>query len=152
MASSARLAARLPLLHVGRRLPPRGPRPLRPRHYSSSSSPSSAFQHHPSPPRLPADEQAEFERLQRAAAFPLASPAPATTTAAATAAPSVLAASTQQQASPDSADGDGVWRGAPPEFEGDKNPKTGEIGGPKNEPLRWGSQGEWTYNGRATDF
>ncbi|KKY23472.1 hypothetical protein UCRPC4_g02920 [Phaeomoniella chlamydospora] len=43
-------------------------------------------------------------------------------------------------------------RGAQPEFEGDRNPKTGEIGGPKNEPLRWGAAGEWTYNGRATDF
>lgn len=46
----------------------------------------------------------------------------------------------------------GVWRGAPPEFEGDKNPKTGEVGGPKTEPLRWGSAGDWSYNGRVTDF
>lgn len=48
-----------------------------------------------------------------------------------------------------------VRRGAKPEFEGDVNPKTGEIGGPKNEPLRWGStgeQGDWSYNGRVTDF
>jgi len=45
-----------------------------------------------------------------------------------------------------------VRRGAPPEFEGDVNPKTGEVGGPKNEPLRWGHQGDWSYNGRATDF
>ncbi|KAJ4330322.1 hypothetical protein N0V95_010073, partial [Ascochyta clinopodiicola] len=46
-------------------------------------------------------------------------------------------------------------RGAPPEFEGDVNPKTGEVGGPKNEPLRWGSDGkmgDWSYNGRVTDF
>ncbi|KAF2036218.1 DUF1674-domain-containing protein [Setomelanomma holmii] len=46
-------------------------------------------------------------------------------------------------------------RGAPPEFEGDVNPKTGEVGGPKNEPLRWGSGekfGDWSYNGRVTDF
>ncbi|KAI4666692.1 uncharacterized protein J4E79_002732 [Alternaria viburni] len=46
-------------------------------------------------------------------------------------------------------------RGAPPEFEGDVNPKTGEVGGPKNEPLRWGSTGktgDWSYNGRVTDF
>ncbi|KIW88635.1 uncharacterized protein Z519_10681 [Cladophialophora bantiana CBS 173.52] len=43
-------------------------------------------------------------------------------------------------------------RGAQPEFEGERNPKTGEIGGPKNEPLRWGPSGEWTYNGRTTDF
>ena len=43
-------------------------------------------------------------------------------------------------------------RRAQPEFEGDVNPKTGEVGGPKNEPLRWGPTSEWTYNGRATDF
>ena len=43
-------------------------------------------------------------------------------------------------------------RGAPPEFEGNVNPKTGEVGGPKNEPLRWGHQGDWSYNGRVTDF
>jgi hypothetical protein len=43
-------------------------------------------------------------------------------------------------------------RGAPPEFEGDVNPKTGEVGGPKNEPLRWGHRGDWSYNGRVTDF
>merc|ERR1712093_642803 len=42
-------------------------------------------------------------------------------------------------------------RGSKPEFEGDVNPKTGEVGGPKNEPLRWGAGGEWTYNGRTTD-
>ena len=46
----------------------------------------------------------------------------------------------------------GIRQGAPPEFEGDKNPKTGEVGGPKNEPLRWGSKGDWSYNGRVTDF
>lgn len=36
------------------------------------------------------------------------------------------------------------------EFEGDVNPTTGEIGGPKTDPLRWKS--EWTFGGRATDF
>lgn len=48
-----------------------------------------------------------------------------------------------------------IRRGAKPEFEGDVNPLTGEVGGPKNEPLRWGSTGErgdWSYNGRVTDF
>lgn len=45
-----------------------------------------------------------------------------------------------------------IRRGAPPEFEGDVNPRTGEVGGPKNEPLRWGAEGEWAYNGRTTDF
>jgi len=36
------------------------------------------------------------------------------------------------------------------EFEGDTNPSTGEVGGPKTNPLKW--EAEWTYNGRATDF
>ncbi|KAL9127447.1 MAG: hypothetical protein Q9217_003684 [Psora testacea] len=45
-----------------------------------------------------------------------------------------------------------VRRGARPEFEGDRNPKTGEVGGPKNEPLRWGGEVDWSYNSRVTDF
>jgi hypothetical protein len=45
-----------------------------------------------------------------------------------------------------------IRRGAQPEFEGDRNPKTGEVGGPKNEPLRWGGEADWSYNGRVTDF
>ncbi|KAL9100580.1 MAG: hypothetical protein Q9163_004069 [Psora crenata] len=45
-----------------------------------------------------------------------------------------------------------VRRGSKPEFEGDRNPKTGEMGGPKNEPLRWGGEVDWSYNGRVTDF
>lgn len=45
-----------------------------------------------------------------------------------------------------------IRRGVQPEFEGDRNPKTGEVGGPKNEPLRWGGGVDWSYNGRVTDF
>ena len=45
-----------------------------------------------------------------------------------------------------------VRRGVKPEFEGERNPKTGETGGPKNEPLRWGGEVDWSYNGRVTDF
>jgi hypothetical protein len=37
-----------------------------------------------------------------------------------------------------------------PEFDGEINPRTGEVGGPKNDPL--GYEKEWTYGGRATDF
>lgn len=36
-----------------------------------------------------------------------------------------------------------------PEFEGDRNPVTGEIGGPKQDPLR---HNDWSFNGRVTDF
>lgn len=35
------------------------------------------------------------------------------------------------------------------EFEGDVNPKTGEVNGPKQEPLR---HGDWSFSGRVTDF
>lgn len=36
-----------------------------------------------------------------------------------------------------------------PEFEGDRNPETGEVGGPKQDPLR---HNDWSFNGRVTDF
>lgn len=36
-----------------------------------------------------------------------------------------------------------------PEFEGEINPKTGERGGPKQDPLR---HGDYSFNGRVTDF
>ncbi|RDA89720.1 hypothetical protein CP533_2517 [Ophiocordyceps camponoti-saundersi (nom. inval.)] len=79
---------------------------------------------HPSPPKLPKAQQAEFDRLKSEAA---------------------AAAETKTTPEP-------LRKGAPPEFEGDANPATGEVGGPKNEPLRWGSAGDWSYNGRVTDF
>jgi len=124
---------------------------LAPRH-------SSTFEQTPSPPRLPADQQAEFERLQRAAEARLSShtqqqpPAPS----------SALATSRHvtEPAQPEAAAGTvaagtlsgGIRKGAPPEFDGEVNPSTGEVGGPKNEPLRWGGEGDWSYNGRVTDF
>ncbi|KAF9181830.1 putative mitochondrial protein, conserved [Haplosporangium sp. Z 11] len=37
----------------------------------------------------------------------------------------------------------------PDEFEGDTNPTTGEVGGPKREPVRFG---DWSFKGRVTDF
>ncbi|KAI8069612.1 hypothetical protein BC940DRAFT_297090 [Gongronella butleri] len=36
-----------------------------------------------------------------------------------------------------------------PEFQGDVNPKTGEVNGPKNEPLK---HGDWSFGCRVTDF
>lgn len=134
---------------------------------------SSSFDSHPSPLRLPAEEQAEFERLLREASESVAAAEladavraanatavaensieaqAATTTAATTAATTASAA---PDAAPEGTSGnpvEGVWRGAPPEFQGDRNPVTGEVGGPKNEPLRWGSSGDWSFNGRVTDF
>ncbi|KPM42723.1 hypothetical protein AK830_g3814 [Neonectria ditissima] len=107
---------------------------------------SSTFRNKPAPPKLPADQQAEFERLQRAASVSAAfQPEPAASTPA--------TSQPRHESAPAPADvNQGLFRGAPPEFEGDVNPKTGEVGGPKNEPLRWGHQGDWSYNGRVTDF
>lgn len=36
-----------------------------------------------------------------------------------------------------------------PEFSGDVNPKTGEVNGPKNEPVK---HNDWSFGGRVTDF
>lgn len=154
---------------------PAAPRPSPSQSHSQTRSPSllaarpysSAFQQGPSPPRLPPDQQAEFERLQRAVADRLADPTPLpheqpsvspastprhTTTPDGTVAAAATSSSSSSSPSADEPTTGGVWRGAPPEFDGDKNPKTGEVGGPKTEPLRWGSAGDWSYNGRVTDF
>ncbi|KDN43922.1 hypothetical protein K437DRAFT_207367, partial [Tilletiaria anomala UBC 951] len=84
----------------------------------------------PAPPPLPAKEQREFEKLVRE----------------------------KQNLSPfsknKSMDAEELHpharRNPDPDFEGDTNPLTGEVGGPKKDPLSW--QREWTYGGRATDF
>ncbi|KAF4121995.1 Protein of unknown function (DUF1674) [Geosmithia morbida] len=131
-------------------------KPLRPQapiipaiHRSQYSS--SSFQSRPGPPKLPADQQAEFERLQREASVSSAfQPVVGADNEAA------LKAQLQQQIDElddeDAGASRGLFRGAKPEFEGDTNPKTGEVGGPKNEPLRWGADADWSYNGRVTDF
>lgn len=78
----------------------------------------------PGPPLLPAEQQREFEELVRAANAP---------------------------------DIDAIHPDArtpvQPEFEGNTNPFTGEVGGPKREPVRrWNEQGDWSYKGRVSDF
>lgn len=138
------------------------PTRLAPRHSSSSSS----FQNSPSPPRLPAAQQAEFERLQRAAeaalsshtTIPSASPENplstsrhVSTPSSSSSSPNAATATEAETVAAGSFSG-GMRKGAPPEFAGDKNPRTGEVGGPKNEPLRWGGEGDWSFNGRVTDF
>lgn len=130
----------------------------------STSTIRPAFATGPSPPRLPPKEQEEFERLQKASTGAFSTPrTPASSRPQINQSPDsepiveaekkiearVAATGKGEELHPD------VRRGAKPEFEGEINPKTGEVGGPKNEPLRWGSTGErgdWSYNGRVTDF
>ena len=127
----------------------------------------------PSPPRLPKSEQEIFDRLQQSSTGAFSTPKPSIVLNQ----PSTTSTSQTNQSSPSNhtliskadvevaavnarieATGDGeevhpdVRRGSKPEFEGERNPRTGETGGPKNEPLRWGGEVDWSYNGRVTDF
>ncbi|WEW57182.1 hypothetical protein PRK78_002644 [Emydomyces testavorans] len=115
---------------------------------------SNPFQTGPAPPRLPKEEQEIFEHLQCQSTGAFSTPrAPPKVNQ-----PGETAGSPSRQERGSSQINEGeelhpdVRRGAKPEFEGDVNPKTGEVGGPKNEPLRWGAGGDWSYNGRVTDF
>lgn len=107
----------------------------------------------PSPPKLSREEQEEFERLQKVAN------AEDTIKAYNK---SVLdnEGSTSNKESLEALrktleNKDDIGRISPeytktiPEFEGDVNPKTGELGGPKQDPIR---HGDWSFNGRVTDF
>ncbi|TRX91101.1 hypothetical protein FHL15_008083 [Xylaria flabelliformis] len=126
---------------------------------------SSTFQTGPSPPRLPPSEQAEFERLQRTANTQVGFNATSTPDFSSSSSPSSSSlpsqtntANTSAQEPPLPVEGTAeaaptpLRKGAPPEFEGEVNPRTGEVGGPKNEPLRWGAGGDYSFNGRVTDF
>lgn len=126
----------------------------------------------PAPPRLPKEEQEIFEKLQQSSTGAFSTPRQvepaaeeskdARSAAAEPQMDSTKSASTAEmleqlrEKARVVAKGDGeelhpnIRRGAAPEFEGETNPKTGEVGGPKNDPLRW--QGDWSYNGRVTDF
>lgn len=93
---------------------------------------SSSGLNRPSPPPLPRELQREFEQLQRQAQAPLSS----------------------QQSEEGLALHPDARTPLTPEFEGPVNPKTGEEGGPKREPVaKWAEGGgDWSFKGRVTDF
>lgn len=117
----------------------------------AEDSSKSPFANGPAPPRLPKEEQELFEKLQQQSTGAFSTPrtppkvnqSPDSTE---TGQDNATASSKDEELYPH------LRQPAKPEFEGEKNPKTGEIGGPKNEPLRWGHEGDWSYNGRVTDF
>lgn len=147
---------------------------LRPQLFARRIAPSvrraSSFRTSPSPHRLPEEEQKIFEELQKRSTGAFSTPrAPPTINQSPhSASPPTPSSRPQVNQTPDAAaedkvykvaaDGEGeelhpdIRRGARPEFEGEVNPKTGEVGGPKNEPLRWGASGDYSFNGRVTDF
>ncbi|KFY04468.1 hypothetical protein O988_00767 [Pseudogymnoascus sp. VKM F-3808] len=131
----------------------------------STSSVRPAFATGPSPPRLPPKEQEEFERLQKSSTGAFSTPrATPQINQSPASKPQVNQNPAEEESSKEAlaarieATGKGeelhpdVRRGAKPEFEGEVNPKTGEVGGPKNDPLKWGGEADWSYNGRVTDF
>ncbi|GLB06817.1 putative mitochondrial protein, conserved [Aspergillus tubingensis] len=137
-------------LRTAIRLPAKSSLPLRAfstRANLLSDKPPFAFSSGPAPPRLPKEEQEIFEELQRKSTGAFSTPqinqSPDSEPAVAA---EINATGKGEELHPD------VKYGVKPEFEGEKNPKTGEIGGPKNEPLRWGAEGDWSYGGRVTDF
>ncbi|KAL4805184.1 DUF1674 domain protein [Aspergillus unguis] len=116
----------------------------------SDDKPAVAFRQGPAPPRLPEEDQKIFEQLQKQSTGAFSTPrSPPKVNQSPQAQP-------EQQSAKTGASGEELHpdakQGLQPEFEGEKNPKTGEIGGPKNEPLRWGAGGDWSYGGRVTDF
>ncbi|CAF9911472.1 MAG: putative mitochondrial protein, conserved [Alectoria fallacina] len=150
--------------------------------FSSGTHPCAAppFASGPAPPRLPKEDQELYEELQRSSTGAFSTPKPTVvinqSSASIPDAPKrsrlqinqsphtepATEPSTEQRTEKINANvearGNGeelhpdVRRGVRPEFEGERNPKTGETGGPKNEPLRWGGGVDWSYNGRVTDF
>ncbi|PGH12806.1 hypothetical protein AJ79_04030 [Helicocarpus griseus UAMH5409] len=123
------------------------------RAFSTTPITRSQFKSSPSPPRLPREEQEIFENLQKQSTGAFSTPrspptinqSPQSQSEESTT-PQFEASGSGEELHPD------LRGGAKPEFKGEKNPKTGEVGGPKNEPLRWGAEGDWSFNGRVTDF
>lgn len=115
-----------------------------------------SMQRGPSPPPLPKEDQEEFERLQRQAnvsrAFQEYEDKVELEDDNAELDEELLQAGPQINQSSMAAQNlhpDFHYRNIKPDFEGDKNPKTGEVGGPKQDPLR---HGDYSFNCRVTDF
>ncbi|EEQ45697.1 protein FMP21, mitochondrial precursor [Candida albicans WO-1] len=111
-------------------------------------SPPSKFDFQPGPPRLPKEQQEEFEKLQSIANSQIAIEEYNDQIAQQQA-----EGSTQEPKAPivNSEIGSFSSLKLVPDFEGDVNPKTGERGGPKQEPLKH-TKDEWSFNGRVIDF
>ena len=111
-------------------------------------SPPSKFDFQPGPPRLPKEQQEEFEKLQSIANSQIAIEEYNDQIAQQQAEDS-----TQEPKAPivNSEIGSFSSLKLVPDFESEVNPKTGERGGPKQEPLKH-TKDEWSFNGRVIDF
>lgn len=111
------------------------------RYISTKTNKNYKIETEPSPPKLSIEEQEEFEQLQRQAVTQ-----------------EIIKNynNNDKDKDKDSLDSSRQnknlspeYRQTIPEFDGDINPKTGEINGPKQDPIR---HGDWSFNGRVTDF
>ncbi|GAA5974108.1 hypothetical protein JCM11641_003439 [Rhodosporidiobolus odoratus] len=112
------------------------------RSLATTSSSSFSFTR-PSPPPLPPKEQREFEELIRRSSAPLSRSTSAPTSSEEGGRLEISEGLADEVHHPD-------YRARPKaDFQGEVNPRTGESGGPKREPL---VHGDWAYGGKVTDF
>lgn len=100
------------------------------------------------PMPLPRKEQAEFDALVKAAQGPGVSLDDARAQARAD---STKGASKSPASNADVIAHRDLRKTPRKQFEGEVNPMTGEVGGPKRDPFQAGD-GDWQYSGRVTDF
>ncbi|KAK6500757.1 putative mitochondrial protein, conserved [Arthrobotrys conoides] len=119
---------------------------LQTRRFSTHLPNLSTFKPSPSPPRLPKKDQETFESLTKSSmgAFSTShlQSSPSTTT-------SKKDIQEEEDILTELKHKDLLTGGEKPLFEGEKNPVTGEVGGPKTEPTKYG---DWSFNGRVSDF
>ncbi|VEU24172.1 DEKNAAC105343 [Brettanomyces naardenensis] len=104
-------------------------RVVTPMRWYSSKPP--IFDDGPSPPKLSKEEQKEFDEAVKKANTQMA-----------------IDEYNEKNGAEVKPSGQAVLKTIP-EFEGNVNPKTGEVNGPKQDPTR---HGDWSFNGRVTDF
>ncbi|KAJ6260265.1 Succinate dehydrogenase [Drechslerella dactyloides] len=100
----------------------------------------------PSPPRLPKEEQETFDALTKASLGAFSTPPPPQSSSTVNTSSKDLSEAELLELEKHA---DARKGGEKPLFEGDRNPVTGEVGGPKTEPTKYG---DWSFNGRVTDF
>lgn len=121
------------------------------------SVPPSQFAIKAGPPKLPKEQQEEFEKLQQIANSQIAIEEyndQIKQKNASTAATDLSNQEQEQELKPPVVNSDiGTFQSLKiiPEFEGNVNPRTGEKGGPKQDPLKH-TKDEWSFNGRVIDF
>lgn len=106
----------------------------------SLAAPPNSFTTRPGPPALDRAAQREFEELQRRVNAPASKPAPGTAAAAATTSAETTAVQDNKVDEERLTMHPDLRKTPAPAFEGETNPTTGEVGGPKREPLVHGKQ------------